>query len=194
MAKIQTKRWEELKPVLEDLYYNQRLSQNQIGQRLGIASSSVGYACRRCGIKIRPRSEVSGHAQTDKTKHKLSEIAKQRYPHGPGWKGGIRHAGGYIEIRRPSHPRATKDGYVRQHILVWEQVHNKALPDGWVIHHLNGVKSDNRPSNLLAIPRHKHSSHMVLKAVQQKLREKEAEVKLLRRALENNQMIFYSEN
>lgn len=194
MAKIQTKRWEQLKPVLEDLYYNQRLSQRQIGQRLGVCSSSVGYACRRCGVKIRPRSEVCGHPLTDETKHKLSEIAKQRCPHGPNWKGGIRHAGGYIEIRMPSHPRATKDGYVRQHILVWEQVHNKALPDGWVIHHLNGIKSDNRPNNLLAMPKQKHSSYIFLKAVQERLREKEVEVKLLRRALEDNQMIFYCEN
>lgn len=59
-----------------------------------------------------------------------------------------------------------------------------------VIHHLNGIKSDNRPSNLLALPRKGHNYALVLQAVQEKLRGKEIECKLLEKALENNQLIF----
>ena len=68
------------------------------------------------------------------------------------WKGGRIINQGYIYIYKPDHPNATKSKYVYEHILVWEQTHNKPLPDGWVVHHLNGIKDDNRVKNLLGLP------------------------------------------
>lgn len=114
----------------------------------------------------------------------------------PNWKGGrSKQPSGYIVVYAPEHPKATKKGYVREHILVWEQTHNKCLPDGWVIHHLNGIKHDNRPRNLVAIPKGKHHFNMHLEAFKQRIRELEAENKLLEKALDESQMIFkISEN
>jgi hypothetical protein len=94
-----------------------------------------------------------------------------KYHH--NWKGGVnRQKGGYILILSPNHPRANRDGYVREHILVWEQVNRKSLPDGWIIHHLNGVKHDNRPRNLVALPNKKH--YLVLEAKAKRIQELEA--------------------
>ena len=87
-----------------------------------------------------------------------------------------------------SHPRANKQGYVREHILIWEEVHNKSLPDGWVVHHLNGIKSDNRPSNLIALPSKKH--RYWIPKLQKRIRELEVENKQLGKALKNNQTVF----
>lgn len=85
--------------------------------------------------------------------------------------GGGRGAG-YILVYLPNHPHATKRGVVREHILVWEQAHSKPLPKGWIIHHLNGVKDDNRPRNLVALPNKKH--YLVLQAKAKRIQELEA--------------------
>jgi len=88
------------------------------------------------------------------------------------WQGGIRHSGGYIFIKDREHPRADGAGYVAEHILVWEQTHNKPLPKGWCVHHLNGITDDNRPKNLKGLPNKKHS--LVLQAKAKRIQELEA--------------------
>ena len=89
------------------------------------------------------------------------------------WKGGRAIATrGYILILNRSHPRANKAGYVLEHILIWEQTHGKPLPKGWIIHHLNGITSDNRPVNLVALPNKKH--YLLLESKAKRIQELEA--------------------
>lgn len=65
------------------------------------------------------------------------------------WKGG-RHIddNGYVQIYMKGHPRAKKNGYVREHILVMENKLGRGLVKGENVHHLNGNKTDNRVENL----------------------------------------------
>jgi hypothetical protein len=48
----------------------------------------------------------------------------------------------------PEHPRSGKGSYVFEHILVMEEMLGRHLLPGENVHHLNGVKDDNRPENL----------------------------------------------
>lgn len=50
----------------------------------------------------------------------------------------------------PEHPRADKSGMVLEHIPVLEEKIGRPLDwrRGEQVHHINGVKDDNRPENL----------------------------------------------
>jgi hypothetical protein len=91
----------------------------------------------------------------------------------PNWKGGRINSRGYVLVYKPNHPCA-RDGYVSEHRLVWEQHNHKLLPEGFIIHHLNGIKSDNRIENLLALSTKEHSR--VLPETAKRIRELEAEI------------------
>lgn len=55
---------------------------------------------------------------------------------------------GYVVVLAPGHPRAGKNGYVREHVVVMEETIGRFLFDGETVHHKNGQRDDNRPENL----------------------------------------------
>ncbi len=66
----------------------------------------------------------------------------------PNWKGGKIIVDGYRYIYNPSHPNATKDGYVTEHRLNMEKKIGRLLSPKETIHHLNHDRLDNRIDNL----------------------------------------------
>jgi len=66
------------------------------------------------------------------------------------WKGG-RHkvANGYIHVWCPEHPNAVHEHrYMMEHRLVMEKYLGRYLEKWEQVHHLNGIKDDNRIENL----------------------------------------------
>ncbi len=59
------------------------------------------------------------------------------------WKGGRGLDNGYISIRIGKRQRK------REHVLIAEKVLGRKIKKGEVIHHINGIKSDNRNRNLI---------------------------------------------
>ncbi len=74
-------------------------------------------------------------------------IVTLRRPH-----KGVKTMDGYVMISTP-------DGYQPEHRFVWEQAHGK-LEKGIVVHHINGIRQDNRLENLIALPRSRHNNSM----------------------------------
>ena len=65
------------------------------------------------------------------------------------WKGGLTlDKDGYVLVRKPDHPHANKNGYVRRSHLVMEQIIGRYLKVGETTHHKNKQVADDRPENL----------------------------------------------
>jgi len=69
---------------------------------------------------------------------------------------------GYIRIKNPSHSRANHKGLVLRAVLVLEEKLGRPLPNGMEPHHLNSIKIDDRPENLIEISHAEHAKlHML---------------------------------
>lgn len=149
-------------------------------QRLKISNSHKG-------LKVSPehRAKISatlkGRELSEETKKRMSEARKgrvmsqesrakisatrllkkipgQKGSDSPKWKGGIKNHGGYKLIHMPDHPRADHTGYVREHVLVMCKHLNRILDTNEIVHHINGIKDDNRLENLIVMTRADHTS------------------------------------
>lgn len=67
-------------------------------------------------------------------------------------RGRIREQGirkdGYKNVYLPSHPNSTKTGMILEHVVVMSDMIGRPLVKGENVHHKNGQRADNRPSNL----------------------------------------------
>jgi len=107
---------------------------------------------RRGFVKGEPRRYVNGH--TLRNYHQTGDES-------PTWKGGARKdKDGYILLLKKDHHRADSHGYVREHIYVAEQALGRTLPNGYVIHHRNGIKSDNSLHNLILCPSQRYHNFL----------------------------------
>jgi len=55
---------------------------------------------------------------------------------------------GYIEIYRPDHPFSDKKGCLKEHRFIIEQYLGRYLKKKEIVHHINGIRDDNRIKNL----------------------------------------------
>ena len=181
------------KAILEELYINRQMPERDVCKQVNRSIGVVHGLLVQYGIPLRTKSES----------HKLAIIqgraCRKLRERSPFWKGDSHRYEdryGYIWVRKPeNYPyKHGKHAMIQEHILVWEQSHNQQLPEGWSVHHINGVKRDNKPRNLLGVPsnsEHKRQETNLLHERLSRIVELEAEVDFLKRALESHQGIFY---
>jgi len=85
-------------------------------------------------------------------------------PAHPRWNDESRMIGsnGYVKLRvGREHPLADPNGYAYEHLVVWVSAGNPRPAPGWLIHHKDEIKTNNRLSNFELKRRSRHSvEHM----------------------------------
>jgi len=156
---IQLHKWRATQPLLTF----GRLKMSEIGDksyRTGKVTR-IWHACTDCGKErwvilsngnpkfLRCRSCAGKYRWANQSVH---------------WRGGRKKAKhGYIEVyvdktdfffpmAYPSHKGFTGGGYIKEHRLVMAKSLNRCLLPWEVVHHKNGIKTDNRIENLKLLP------------------------------------------
>lgn len=97
--------------------------------------------------------------------HNLKDQSGENHP---SWEDGrYTNSAGYILVHRLDHERSDANGYVREHLLVVEEVIGRPIPRHAEVHHVNGDRADNRPGNLVVCE--DHGYHMLLEKRQRAL-------------------------
>ena len=109
-----------------------------------------------CGELLKPN--IKGHIPRFINGHNL-RLIDQWGSNNPTWKGGKKIGWkGYILIKMHGHHRADPQGYVREHILLFEKYHKCCLLDNIDIHHIDGNKQNNSIINLMPMKHKDHSN------------------------------------
>lgn len=125
----------------------EKMSVTRRGKYTGVNSPLFG---RKLSPQHRENLRLAhlGLTQTEETKRKRKQSysGKKCY----NWKGGvINHSEGYLEQLAPGHPFRSPRGYVLQHRLIAESIIGRYLKKSEQVHHINKIKNDNRPENLM---------------------------------------------
>ena len=103
------------------------------------------------------------------------------------WRGGRRdQVDGYvvrtIPQNHPYHSMAGKSNQVREHRLVMAEHLERPLKTEEFVHHLNGLRNDNRIENLVLTDIKEHEKHTLLRALQERIRILEEEIDFFRQS------------
>ena len=127
------------------------------------AGESIRELAKRLGCSTMPIRDMLYKTATP-TRRIDYRIVGRQYPKrvatynadGRRKSGRIIDWNGYVRILDPNH-----DGpgtpYWFEHRLVWEAAHSRQLLPNERVHHINGMKTDNRPENLVALTHGAHS-------------------------------------
>ncbi len=171
---------------------------------LGVGSPKLGDTARACdigyigrGIRVWVACPQCGRERWQGRRFMMNLCPRCGIPKGgqlrrgcnnTKWAGGKRHAEGYIFITvDETHPffvMATKSAHAKhyqiaEHRLVVAQNIGRALTDGEIVHHVNGIRSDNRIENLQLLQQSQHHARLVLNDLQARYRNLETRVTLL---------------
>ena len=125
---------------------------HSLESRKKMSESHKGIITWSKGKKMSQESRIKmslakkGRKLTPEWKEKIGfAVRGQKHP---SWKGGrFSSKNGYIKMYAPNHPHATGH-YIYEHRYIIEQHLGIILKKEQMVHHINGIKTDNRIENL----------------------------------------------
>lgn len=155
------------------------------------------FCSRQCNWKASLAGKRTGVRHTAESRQRMKDAMTGRYigPESHAWKGGRWHdQSGYLMVaistlsgreRDLAEAMATKgSAYVREHRLVMATMLDRPLVPAEIVHHHNGVKDDNLPSNLFLKDQRSHSlEHRMVDRELARLRERVVELEAENAAL-----------
>ena len=104
---------------------------------------------------------------------------------------GSKYTGGdgYVRLYYPTHPDADSRGRLLEHRWVAEQKYGRRINKGEHIHHINGIRDDNRPENLEVIGSGEHAK-VTAKIAKKNRSDARAELTTLRRKVAEYEKLY----
>lgn len=116
--------------------------------------------CDHCGKAFKGRTRKTRFCSRICASRWLVKSGKHNsFPKGQkpaNYKGWSMTTQGYKQIWNPDHRYADNRGYVMEHRLVMEEELGRLLQPWERVHHINGIKDDNRPANLRVVTQAVH--------------------------------------
>ena len=114
--------------------------------------------CEECGEQYKIRAS---HAKLRKTCSMKCAVKRRSRvligKNAANWRGGTEtHSGGWIWVYCPEHPNAHKNK-VAEHRIVMEKKIGRYLSKDEIVHHIDGVKTNNNIENLKILTRSSHA-------------------------------------
>ena len=159
---------EELKQILIDLYEETGKvpTRRELNNDKSLPSDmayrrhfgSWGNAIRAIGLEpTKPKATIQSIE---------ASVRSRKGKKGGNNKGGRIMDNGYVNIWKPEHPNAQKIGYIREHRLVMSNHLGRPLKEYEDVHHINGVKDDNKIENLKLLTKSEHTRYHANKGIQ----------------------------
>lgn len=161
------------KNLLYDLYIKQGKSGRQIGKILSCSGRVVHKYLNKYQIPARPAKPY----KFGKGKNSFN------------WQGGrLKKRDGYVLIYSPNRPNKMKVGgsyYMYEHRLVMEKHLGRYLENWETVHHINGIRDDNRIENLQLLP--KNIENIAIDRLLQENRRLKKTIEELRKKITNEE-------
>lgn len=142
--------------------------------------------CKYCGLQVAEyyyKARFKGYKKTCDN-HNGYNFRKGEL--NPAWKGGkIKDKDGYIRILAPHlHNKKGASRYMLEHRMIVESSIGRRLEKDEIVHHLNGIRSDNRIENLEIIKisfdgKTNHETWTYPKALQKRIKDLENQLEQL---------------
>jgi hypothetical protein len=139
--------------------YSAGLSSAAIAKRVGMTKRAVLGRLNERGFQMRKQSDY-------------------KHPCGPDnaqWRGGrLIDKQGYVHVWIAAGKKRL------EHRVVMEKILGRSLKTKEYVHHINGIRDDNRPENLVVTTPTKHEARTLITALQRRILFLESELKTLR--------------
>lgn len=124
------------------------------------ARNRVQLKCEQCGKDFTLSPSQAEHMTGRWCTRDCEAASRIKRPLNREYNGkpAVRDKKGYVRVYVPDHPRATKAGWQFEHRVVVEEFLGRLLARDEHVHHINGIKDDNRLENLIVMSHSEHST------------------------------------